>query len=898
MSGLRMIEILAVVGGLGLLGGCIEPLGLYERAGFCGNGGLDRGEECDDGNVLSGDGCSAACRRELAAGGAHTCVVLDAERVQCWGLGASGQLGRVSTATIGDDEPGLPHVIDIGGKVRQVVAGEAHTCALMEAGAVRCWGYGSHGQLGLGNTESIGDDEVPSSVEPVDVGGRVMQLAAGREHTCALMEMGTVRCWGSSSVGQLGYGNRSSIGDDEAPWSAGEVAVGGRVIQLAASHRHMCALLEMGTVRCWGSGSHGQLGYGDSENIGDDEAPSSAGDVVVGGRVTQLAAGSDHTCALMETGAVRCWGNGDGGRLGYGDEKDVGDDEDPSSAGDVEIGGHVIQLVAGDGHTCALMEMGTVRCWGHGSHGQLGYGRTESIGDDEVPSSAGDVAVDGRVIQLVAGRFHTCALLEMGEIRCWGSGEHGQLGYGDRDSIGDDETPSVAGPVPVGGRVSQLAAGHFHTCALLEVGTVRCWGSGSNGKLGYGSTVNIGDDEEPSSAGDVAIGGRVIHLAAGRDHTCALMETGTVRCWGSGSAGKLGYSSTTAVGDDETPGARFGLEIGGVITQVATGRAHTCALRRAGAVHCWGDGGSGQLGLGRQVTIEATGAASLQVGDAVKQLAAGDLHTCALLQSGAVVCWGASDSDQLGHGYSTTIGDNEHPGAAGAVELGGEAVQVQAGARHTCALLEPGSIRCWGANEYGQLGQPSTMRPGDDESSIMAGEVFVGGSVQQMATGGFHTCALLDSGEVRCWGRNDSGQLGIASVETVGDDEQPGEMPAVELAAQPGDRVIQLSAGDAHTCALMATGGVRCWGSGEDGRLGYGDTRTIGDDEHPGSAGDVELGSRAIAIAAGAAHTCAMLEGGAIACWGSGSDGRLGHGNLESVGDDETPATAGPVPGQ
>jgi len=270
---------------------------------------------------------------------------------------------------------------------------------------------------------------------------------------------------------------------------------------------HTCAILDSGAVRCWGRGDGGKLGYGDTNDIGDDETPALAGDVNVGGTVEQLAAGFAHTCALLDTGVVRCWGRGDGGKLGYGNTDNIGDDEDPASAGDVNVeGGNaltVVQLATGFAHTCALLDNGAVRCWGDGGYGQLGYGNTDNIGDDEDPAEAGDVNVGGTVEQLAAGAYHTCALLDSGAVRCWGFGTDGGLGYGNTNTIGDNEDPASAGDVNVGAAVAQLAAGSYHTCALLYTGAIRCWGAGGNGRLGYGNTDNIGDNEDPASAGDV-----------------------------------------------------------------------------------------------------------------------------------------------------------------------------------------------------------------------------------------------------------------------------------------------------------------------------------------------------------------------------------------------------------
>ena len=387
----------------------------------------------------------------------------------------------------------------------QIAVGTSAACVLLDNGAVRCWGGSNGGQLGQANYESIGDDEIPFEASDVDVGGKATQIVAGASHVCALLENGAVRCWGVAA--ELGYGNSNNIGDDETPASAGDVDVGGKAIQLAASEQHTCALLVGGSVRCWGWGGYGELGYGNTENIGDDETPASAGDVDVGGAVTQIAAGPEMTCALLSTGAVRCWGIGGTGGLGYGNQADIGDDETPASAGDVSVGETVTQIAAGAGHACALLSTGNVRCWGEANDGRIGYGNTVRIGDNETPASAGDLDIGGKVQALALGGVHSCALLVGGSVRCWGAWNYGSLGYGNTDNVGDDETPAMAGDVDVGGPVKQIAAGGDRTCALLTNGAVRCWGAGVLSILGYPDDYpnlqNIGDDETPASAGDV-----------------------------------------------------------------------------------------------------------------------------------------------------------------------------------------------------------------------------------------------------------------------------------------------------------------------------------------------------------------------------------------------------------
>ncbi|HMJ10327.1 MAG TPA: choice-of-anchor D domain-containing protein, partial [Polyangiaceae bacterium] len=152
-----------------------------------------------------------------------------------------------------------------------------------------------------------------------------------------------------------------------------------------------------------------------------------------------------------------------------------------------------VQSVAvGWQHTCAVLASGRLHCWGHNRYGELGYGDTRPIGDNEFPTTAGDVNVGGAVQQVALGSGHTCARLYGGELRCWGRNEFGQLGYAHTRSVGDDEVPAALRPVRIGGHVLQLSAGRSHSCVLLAGGVVRCFGDNQSGQLGYGHTRNIG----------------------------------------------------------------------------------------------------------------------------------------------------------------------------------------------------------------------------------------------------------------------------------------------------------------------------------------------------------------------------------------------------------------------
>jgi alpha-tubulin suppressor-like RCC1 family protein len=402
-------------------------------------------------------------------------------------------------------------------------------------------------------------------------------LDVGKFHSCARLQgfgaSAPLRCWGYGGDGALGYGNTATIGDDETPAAAGPVALGAdnAAIGVSSGAVHTCALLDDASVRCWGFSGNGRLGYPGAGAIGDDEHPGDAGPIAVGGPVRSISAGRGHTCAVLASDAmVRCWGFGSDGRLGYGNVRDIGDDEAPASAGAVDLGAGrtALSVSAGEHHTCALTQDLRALCWGFGGNGELGYGNTSNVGDDETPADVPVTVGSGRsdFAAISAGAFYTCAILSEpneGQVRCWGFSGNGRLGTGQSNLF--VSTPSDnASIVDLAGKARAISTGDAHACALLENGSVRCWGFGQDGRLGYGNETTIGDDEAPASVAPVDIGaGRTaIAISAGFAHTCARLDDASIRCWGAGSLGRLGICTASPIGDDETPASVAPLDLG------------------------------------------------------------------------------------------------------------------------------------------------------------------------------------------------------------------------------------------------------------------------------------------------------------------------------------------------
>lgn len=439
----------------------------------------------------------------MQVGSRSPAVLLTAAVLALAALGAAAAPTSVGDATFPPD-PG-----------RRLALGQSHTCAILTGGVVRCWGANEVGQLGRGDTETIGDDELPADVPAVDLGPglRARAIAAGDFHTCVIATDDSVRCWGENRFGQLGYGNSEVLGDDESAAAAGPVDLGpGRhAVAIAAASNSTCAMLDDTTLRCWGGNSSGQLGLGSTRTVGDDELPASVPvvDLGSGRRAVAIAAGGFHTCAVLDDGRLRCWGGNGTGELGTGTTLSVGNADAPGAHPPVNLGrDRVVRGVgAGLSTTCALLSDGVVRCWGYGAQGAHGLGFAENIGDDEVPATvpAVQLGVGRRAVALALGSYHSCALLDGGEVRCWGSNGRGQLGLGERVRVGDAATPDLVPPVDLGGRVVEVAAGGYHTCARLAGGELRCWGANNFGQLGLGTTDNLGDLTPLRSVGPIRL---------------------------------------------------------------------------------------------------------------------------------------------------------------------------------------------------------------------------------------------------------------------------------------------------------------------------------------------------------------------------------------------------------
>ena len=465
----------------------------------------------------------------------------------------------------------------------------------------------------------------------------------------------------------------------------------------------------------------------------------------------------------------------------------------------------------------------------------------------------------------------------------------------------------------------------FLACAAVAIGTA----CGSEGDARDAGVTDAGArDAGVTDAGVVATdagrhadtGGhadagplRAVAVAgASAGHTCAAMSDGTVRCWGLNDNGQLGV----APGDSgsrcrvrgTTPPVTVACEnvpraVAGVTEarQVATGNGSTCVVRADQSVWCWGLNNAGELGTGTTSLQPSPTPARLSL-PPVRQLALGAFHGCALLMDGTVRCWGANRFGQTGTAPSTTGQCDEGDGTpvpcvptpTAVAGLAG-VVQLAAGRNHTCARLGDNTLRCWGLNDSAQLG---LGRIDPDTTPQVTPAAVALPSVADVAAGGSHTCARRADGTLQCWGWAALGQLGGAPSGTCS--TSSGSVPcALSPAAVPGlAGVAHVATGRFHTCVTLTGGGARCFGRDDNGQVGSGaastDRCSFSFDNYPCARTPQTVGvTNAAAITVGDYHSCALTTDGVVRCWGNNTFGQLGNGATE---DQNAPVSARLVP--
>ncbi|MEZ4390519.1 MAG: hypothetical protein R3A48_05435 [Polyangiales bacterium] len=620
-----------------------------------------------------------------------------------------------------------------------------------------------------------------------------------------------------------------------------------------------------------------------------------------------LDLGDNFGCVVRHDGEVVCWGRNHHKQLGllYAplqttdrdsliDALTVGStDDDPNAPNPFPM--HAVGVAVGEAHACAVRENGGVKCWGSNSHLQVGYVITGDRAPFDVPffNTSQDAGVASRqAASLSAGLRHTCAVLTDGHVACWGSNAQGQLG--NPAAGAGTHTPTLVMTASSGGTtalesVVQVEAAGTQTCARTGDGRVFCWGVGALTGASNPLAVHLNNASE------------ITDLAVGDEHVCIRGGDGSVWCRGSNWFGQLGRGFA---GAPQTGFAPVLVPGGAALSQVASvfaGRYSTCAILGDGTARCWGAPYQGRLGSGYPAPDWTFAQPMAGVSHATAG-STGNTHSCVIAADLAGLrCAGSDVYGELGNGSATT---GEQPTAVvvqmanwefisnpstgfGYFQFSPRETQGRAtivgGHGHFCTIRRSviniyggveSRVYCWGENYQGQAAPQS-----EGDSASAPTPLPLGGIPASLSAGHDFNCALFTDGTVKCWGNNNLGQcgpslLGFARV-------QPQAIPGVSNA-------VAISSGDAHTCALIADGSTRCWGSNIYSQLGRGAPANPPDylaDSTPAPATSFttspafETLGRVTAIAAGGVHTCAMRANGSVHCWGRYDTGAVGAGS-------------------
>ena len=723
---------------------------------------------------------------QIAAGANHNMVLTSDGAVYTWGWNYHGQLGN-NTKTNSNTIVAVQTISTpiAGKKIVKIAAGQGHSLALTDDGMVYAWGRNDTGQLGNNATT---DAMLPVAVTVTGTpmsNKTIVEIASGARHSLAIDSSGKVYAWGHNGSGQLG--NNSTVNAltpvaVQAPADKNIIQVSGSGWLGASSS----ALASDGTVYSWGRGFDGQLGDGTNN---DSSVP-----VITVINLVDTPSTPTHVMAKPgDTTAIISW-------------------QAPIVSGGQNITGYVLQYQAVGASSWTTINVAAAAT-SHTITGltndqtyriRLAAKITAGTGDfsnvvlvtphakptiTNVSPAIGPVAggqnvtltgtnfilKSKKIMQTVNGNGYSLALSADGTVYTWGRNEYGQLGNG---------VTATNSPVPVavktagtpmeGKTIVQISAKVWYALALASDGTVYSWGFNSWGQLGNGTSGTANNASAPvavKTAGTPMEGKTIVQVAAGATHSLALATDGTIYAWGKNEYGQLGNDSTTnspvpvAVKTAGTP------MDGKTIIQIHAGYEHSLALASDGTVYAWGRNNSGQLGKNDATDTHIPAAVQTlgtpMAGKVIVQLAAGNSQSMALASDGTVYTWGWNQYGQLGNGTTTNSRIPVAVVTTGTPLAGKTISQIAAGNAHALAMTDDGAIYSWGWNQYGQLGNNSTINSSLPVIVKTTGTPLAGKMITQIASGGSpNSLVLANDGTMYTWGWGQHGQLGNGTIGT------------------------------------------------------------------------------------------------------------------------------------
>lgn len=827
--------------------------------------------------------------QDLDVGGSHSCYISVSKYNYCQGLNSNGQLGEGSTT-----QRTTPYKISTFEQpLMSISAGPAHTCAITFDGSLYCWGSGNTGELGIGSapTTETQPREVTIEANGLEY-NKALQVEVGTSHSCSLFDDLQLYCWGYNNYGQLGI---NSLTQQTRPQVV-SLPLEQRATDVSLGNGHTCAIVLNGSVYCWGYNAYGQLG----DNTTTNSPIPILTHLPQGRTAIAISLGNDHSCAILDNNSVYCWG--------YNGNKQLGSSMNPSRSliplfAELPTGSSVVELSMGTSFSCAVLANGSAYCWGYNNYNQVEGQTNSNLPNTVLIPVHVELESIYRIVSLSIGSEHACAVLENGEITCWGRTSNNQdieLNKGSNPNelryVISEQNAKRLHPIGWGildYSISNLPNGFTFESSYLEIrpnatltGTFD-WSVSSLAGNHQGTTVYQGINIDRKQGAKPAWTNSISYVDSNSElpmetvdtnyrHSCGIQQGGELFCWGLNDQGQLGDGTTTrrlrptAVRyEGATP----------LVNQVSTGYHNTCIVTDANRVMCWGDGTYGQNGIGSYSTDgtefdqKRPKEVLLSWDVNATMVSTGRDFACALIDDGAIRCWGKNNYGQLGIGSTSP----SYSGLPQTVQLpvGRFALSIDAVEEHACAVLDDGSMYCWGNHKYGNMGTGQLLTSTNSYiSTPIPVELPPGKRVSLMAVGNEHSCALMTDDSLWCWGRNYYGEIGNGNIATQNSEM---ELLPVEVDVQYYSPIVALSAGYRSTCSLHDDGMLNCWGWNNEGQVGDG----LSNDQSTPTTIQLEGSTEATWISSGYQSTCATGSDGSAQCWGNNDYGRLGDGTTE-----------------
>jgi alpha-tubulin suppressor-like RCC1 family protein len=700
----------------------------------------------------------------------------------------------------------------------------------------------------------LGDSTRTSRSSPVRVGSSTdwLSVTAGNVHTCALKTSGELWCWGRNDYGK--------IGDDSLTdrWSPVRVGSSTDWVSVSAGGNHTCGLKTSGELWCWGSNYYGQLGDGSTVDRWSPVRVGSSTDWV------SVSSGGIHTCGLKTSGELWCWGYNVHGQLGDGSTVDRWSPVRVGSSTDW------VSVSSGGIHTCGLKTSGELWCWGYNGGGRLGDGTTTTR------FAPVRVGAENDWVSLNTGVESACGLKTSGELWCWGYNSNGQLGDGTKTSR--------YFPVRIGSANDWAGSvsGGYHTCAIRVSGQLLCTGNNYYGQLGDGTKIDqtllisvlrgewVRTADPPSAPHDLVLS--------------APSSTSVLLSWSPSDDG--GEIITDYIVEYSTDGSTWTIfddgESDSLSTRVSGLSNATTYLFRVSAVNSVGQGvvssSATRTTIGPPNTLTVTSRTSSTVSltwsapltpaetpiiDYIVRYST-DGETWKIFDDGFRTATSATVTGLAKNGtYLFRVGAVNSEGFGPLADISMDHLEVHhvdSGNGYSCAVKTSGELWCWGDNESGKLGNGSTAL------SRIPNLIYSTSGWRSVNAGFIHTCAINSLSELWCWGFNGTAQVGDGSTVNR----------AAPVRVGTSTDWATVGAGTSHTCGVKTSGELWCWGWNSNGALGIGST--------VGQTRPVRVGiaSDWSSVASGNQHTCGLKNTHELFCWGLNESGQVGDGSATS----------------